>query len=231
MKRLVYTLFGALFILYYICYQGVLSHVLYYHEQHHLFLFSKSYFLQCVQSEGWLNYITNFIIQFFYYPILGSTILAFLLASVYWLTNSIIKIITGKNDLLQLSIIPSLILFFYTMEANHSLSILPGSLLCLLMLYLLLLFIQRYRNVFPLFRLPGISNKKIRILLTSLFLLGYTGYGFHYFFNNYNRNERIMLKAEQFVKSKDWRSVLEYTKKYLDTGRYNQLIRGTERSV
>lgn len=33
-----------------------------------------------------------------------------------------------------------------------------------------------------------------------------------------------MLKAEQFVKSKDWRSVLEYTKKYLDTGRYNQLI-------
>lgn len=39
MKRLVYTLFGALFILYYICYQGVLSHVLYYHEQHHLFLF------------------------------------------------------------------------------------------------------------------------------------------------------------------------------------------------
>lgn len=27
MKRLVYTLFGALFILYYICYQGVLSHV------------------------------------------------------------------------------------------------------------------------------------------------------------------------------------------------------------
>lgn len=112
MKRLVYTLFGALFILYYICYQGVLSHVLYYHEQHHLFLFSKSYFLQCVQSEGWLNYITNFIIQFFYYPILGSTILAFLLASVYWLTNSIIKIITGKNDLLQLSIIPSLILFF-----------------------------------------------------------------------------------------------------------------------
>ena len=39
MKRLVYTLFGALFILYYICYQGVLSHVLYYHEQHHLFPF------------------------------------------------------------------------------------------------------------------------------------------------------------------------------------------------
>ena len=135
MKRLVYTLFGILFVLYYICYQGALSHILYYHEQHHLFLFSKSYFVQCVQTEGWLNYITNFIIQFFYYPMLGSAILALLLALVYLLINSIIKIVTGKNDVLQLSIIPSLALFFYTMEADHSLSILPGSLLCLLLLY------------------------------------------------------------------------------------------------
>ena len=90
MKRLVYTLFGILFVLYYICYQGALSHILYYHEQHHLFLFSKSYFVQCVQTEGWLNYITNFIIQFFYYPMLGSAILALLLALVYLLINSII---------------------------------------------------------------------------------------------------------------------------------------------
>lgn len=185
MKRLVYTLFGILFVLYYICYQGALSHILYYHEQHHLFLFSKSYFVQCVQTEGWLNYITNFIIQFFYYPMLGSAILALLLALVYLLINSIIKIVTGKNDVLQLSIIPSLALFFYTMEADHSLSILPGSLLCLLLLYLFLFFIQWYWKLFPLLGLPDISNKKIRVLLTSLFLLGYAGYGFYYFFTNY----------------------------------------------
>lgn len=224
MKRLVYTLFGILFVLYYICYQGALSHILYYHEQHHLFLFSKSYFVQCVQTEGWLNYITNFIIQFFYYPMLGSAILALLLALVYLLINSIIKIVTGKNDVLQLSIIPSLALFFYTMEADHSLSILPGSLLCLLLLYLFLFFIQWYWKLFPLLGLPDISNKKIRVLLTSLFLLGYAGYGFYYFFTNYNKSERIMLKAEQLVKAKDWNGALEYTKKYLDTGRYNQLI-------
>lgn len=91
------------------------------------------------------------------------------------------------------------------------------------MLYLLLLFIQRYRNVFPLFRLPGISNKNTYFINFSFFTRIYRIW-FSLFFNNYNRNERIMLKAEQFVKSKDWRSVLEYTKKYLDTGRYNQLI-------
>ncbi len=224
MKRLIYTLFGILFLLYYICYQGALSHILYYHEQHHLFLFSKAYFVQCVQSEGWLNYITNFIIQFFYYPILGSAILALLLALVYLLINSIIKIVTGKNDLLQLSIIPSLALFFYTMEADHSLSILSGTLLCLLLLYLFLFFIQWYWKLFPLWGLPDISNKKMRVLLTSLFLLGYAGYGFYYFVTNYNRSERIMLKSEQLVKAADWNRVLEHTKKYLDTGRYNQLI-------
>ena len=42
---------------------------------------------------------------------LGSAILALLLALVYLLINSIIKIVTGKNDVLQLSIIPSLALF------------------------------------------------------------------------------------------------------------------------
>lgn len=116
------------------------------------------------------------------------------------------------------------LLFFYTMEADHSLSILSGSLLCLLLLYLFLFFIQWYWKLFPLLGLPDISNKKIRVLLTSLFLLGYAGYGFYYFFTNYNKSERIMLKAEQLVKAKDWNGALEYTKKYLDTGRYNQLI-------
>lgn len=62
-----------------------------------------------------------------------------------------------------------------------------------------------------LFRLPGISNKKIRILLTSLFTRIYRIW-FSLFFYNYNRNERIMLKSRTVCKSKDWRSVLEYTK-------------------
>lgn len=123
------------------------------------FPFSKSYFLQCVQSEGWLNYITNFIIQFFYYPILGSTILAFLLASVYWLTNSIIKIITGKNDLLQLSIIPSLILFLYNGSESFSFYITRKSAMPVDALFASFVYSTLPKRI-SLFRLPGISNKK-----------------------------------------------------------------------
>ena len=61
MKRLPYLLFALLFIIYFLCYQGVLSHVIYYHEQHHLFLFSKEYFLKQIHTEGLLGYLTDFI--------------------------------------------------------------------------------------------------------------------------------------------------------------------------
>lgn len=91
MKRLPHLLFALLFIIYFLCYQGVLSHVIYYHEQHHLFLFSKEYFLKQIHTEGLLSYLTDFIIQFFYMPALGSAILAGILAGIYLLTHYNIK--------------------------------------------------------------------------------------------------------------------------------------------
>ena len=146
MKRLTYILMGVLFLLYYICYQGVLSHIVFYHEEHHLFLFSNLYFHQCIQSEGWLGYLTNFIIQFFYIPSLGSAILALMLTLIYWFVNRIIKILSGKNDLLQLSLIPSLSFFFYTMSADHSLSVVTGGFLLLFLLYVILFLLQYSYN-------------------------------------------------------------------------------------
>lgn len=224
MKRLTYILMGVLFLLYYICYQGVLSHIVFYHEEHHLFLFSNLYFHQCIQSEGWLGYLTNFIIQFFYIPSLGSAILALMLTLIYWFVNRIIKILSGKNDLLQLSLIPSLSFFFYTMSADHSLSVVTGGFLLLFLLYVILFLLQYYYSLFPFFNIPRISNKYIRFVLSAICLAGYTGYGFYHFIHSYNRSERIMLKTEQLVKSGEWEKVLEYTNGYLMTGRSNQLI-------
>ncbi|MCY6346513.1 DUF6057 family protein [Bacteroides fragilis] len=87
MKRLPYLLFLLLFITYFLCYQGVLSHVIYYHEQHHLFLFSKEYFSKQIHTEGLIAYLNDFIVQFFYIPILGSAILSGILAGIYLLTH------------------------------------------------------------------------------------------------------------------------------------------------
>ncbi|MCS2497726.1 DUF6057 family protein [Bacteroides fragilis] len=64
-KYFPYILFIFLFFIYFLCYQSVLSHVIYYQEQHHLFLYSKTFFLQHIQSQGWMSYLTAFIIQFF----------------------------------------------------------------------------------------------------------------------------------------------------------------------
>ncbi len=224
MKRLHYILFGVLFLIYYSCYVGVLSHIIFYHEQHHLFLFSCDYFRQCMASEGLIYYLTDFIIQFFYIPELGSGLLAFIIASVYLLSHQIIRKISGGNDLLQLSVIPSLGLFFYTLSADRALTLVTGCFLYLLLLYLMLMFIQRCRKIFPLFKINYPLRQSVRIGVTLLFLAVYAGFGYRYFVRNYKRSERIMLKAEQYVKAKEWDKVLTYTSHYWKSGRTNQLI-------
>lgn len=133
-KYFPYILFIFLFFIYFLCYQSVLSHVIYYQEQHHLFLYSKTFFLQQIQSQGWMSYLTAFIIQFFHIPTIGSILLAGILALIYLLTNDAIKKITGHNDLLLLSLIPSIYLFLYSMTVDHSLTPIIATFLGLLIM-------------------------------------------------------------------------------------------------
>lgn len=162
MKRLPYLLFLLLFITYFLCYQGVLSHVIYYHEQHHLFLFSKEYFFKQIHTEGLIAYLNDFVVQFFYIPILGSAILSGILAGIYLLTHYSFKKITGQTDLLQLSLFPSICLFIYTMPVDHSLTPVVGVFLGLLLLAGINLFITKQWKCF--IRIPWINvhgNKRI----------------------------------------------------------------------
>lgn len=224
MKRLVYILFGLLWLVYGFAYSVALSHVLFYHEQHHLFLFSSAYFEHCIESEGGLGYATNFLIQFFHVPFLGSALLALCLALVYLLAQLAIRRLTGKYDLLQLSVLPSLLLFLHTMEASHSLQPVVGTLLALLALHLVLFLLKRFTSLLPLFPLPPIPQRKLSLAVVSLALLVYAAYGSHRFYHAFNHSERIMLRAEQAVKARQWDEVLTFTGRYLASGRSNQLI-------
>ena len=132
--------------------------------------------------------------------------------------------ISGGNDLLQLSMLPSLGLFFYTMSADRALTLVTGCFLTLMLLYFVLLLIQRCWKVFPLFKINYTIRQSVRICLTLLILAGYAGFGYRYFVRHYKRSERIMLKAEEYVKSKEWEKVLTYTSHYWRSGRTNQLI-------
>ncbi len=223
-RKRAFILWIILCAVYYSAYRGALSHIIFYQEQHHLFLFSKEYFYEQWHTEGILRYLTDFVIQFFYHPAVGSALLSFLIASVYPLTYHLIWEVAGKNDGLHLSLFPSLGLFFYTMSADHSLTFVVGSFLVLL--FLVVALIPLHRRILPLSCLVRMRMFSAKTgLVISLLLLALYGAGsYFYFLRSYNHSERIMLKAEQHVKQKEWEKVLQYTERYLNTGRNNQLI-------
>ncbi|UVO87311.1 DUF6057 family protein [Bacteroides fragilis] len=160
MKRLPHLLFALLFIIYFLCYQGVLSHVIYYHEQHHLFLFSKEYFLKQIHTEGLLSYLTDFIIQFFYMPALGKCYISRYIGGNLSVDTLQHKKITGQPDILQLSLIPSVSLFIYTLPVDHSLTLIIGAFLGLLILGCIAFFISGIWKNITLHRINVPGKKK-----------------------------------------------------------------------
>lgn len=223
-KLLKYGVWGLLTLGYSLAYTGNLSHIIAYHEQHHLFLFSKAYFEQQILSEGLLSYLTDFLIQFFYYPTGGSILLAVIIASIYLLTRNLIRLVFGKEDWLHLSVIPSLLLFYYTMTVNHSLTVVTGTFLGLTAANLLLGIFHRFMPLLPIPEIIPIRKKNVRIAMVSIAILAYGCFGYYYYVKNYNRNEGITLKAAMYVKAKDWKNVLKYTELYLSGGQHNQII-------
>lgn len=166
-KKLTYVIFAILFLCYFMAYMGNLLHIIAYHEQHHLFLYTEAYFEQQLQSEGFFYYLTAFIIQFFYYPWLGCTLLALLLALVYLMTSNIIRLSFGKQDLFHLGIIPSLLLFYYTMEASHTLVPVTVTVLSLGLVNLILWIFRRRMPLIPILQNTHIQQKKLRMGLQA----------------------------------------------------------------
>ena len=125
MKRHIhFILFAIMLVLFVVCYEGVLKHVILYQEQHHLFLFSFEYLRSTVLSDGWTGYLGNFLVQFFYYPTLGGVLLSLLIASLYLMLYKSFYWLTGRVDLLQLSLVPSLYFFLKSMAPDYELGVL-----------------------------------------------------------------------------------------------------------
>lgn len=224
-KHLHYILAFLLFCFYIIVYEDTLSHIIYYQEQHHLFLFTKAYLVQTLHTEGFVSYLTNFIIQFFYYPLLGSCIMAFLLTSIYLLVRFNIRKITGLADVVQVSMIPSLVLFLKTMHVDYSLTSLVTVWLLVLAVSIVNLFTKRlWSGLHRRIRSFKFSSLTFWLLSVGCVLI-YAFGTFHLFVNNYPMQEYRMLKAEKAVKEKKWDEVLEQTDKYMKRfNRPNQLM-------
>lgn len=226
MKRLSYLLGILLFAICFFCFygDGPLAHVLYYQEQHHLFLFSKDYFLNQLYMGGIAAYLADFFIQFFYLPLLGSALMATLLVSIYLLTRFCIQRITHKADFLQLSLLPSIYLLVRFTSVEFPVVTLVEWLLWLLLLACVTSF------PLPLWKaltwIPDTDrfSKKIKYSVLTLLILVYAGTGFYYFVYSYNMAERIMVMTDKYVGERKWEQVLSLTNKYLRTRGGNQLI-------
>lgn len=253
MKRLSIILYICLFLIFFLLLEEPMSHIPYYHEQHHLFLFSRAYLESHLSYPGQLSdYLTDFCIQFFYLPHTGKLLFAFLLSLPYLLNTLIVKRWTQKADYTQSGLILPLYLLVQHESIDYPLTHTVGTDLCLLLFYLVSLIRPvRWRclllpvAIIGLLLIGGwkyptitlaylivsmgltlstdryVTKKIIRLSVTAVCLLSYTGVTFYYFVNSYNMRERRILEAEIHLKAGEWEEVMESCRRYRGN---NQLV-------
>lgn len=129
-----------------------LSHLVGYHEQHHLFLFSRSYLNEhLLTAETRLHYITDFFIQFFYNRSIGIFLFSLLLASLYLFNTLCSFRITGKSDPLQIPLFIPLFLIVHYTSVHFPVSHAVGLFFCSLTFLPVLFLRGKSRYIFFLF--------------------------------------------------------------------------------
>lgn len=94
-------------------------------EQYQMFLFDANYFLERIVLPGGLaDYISEFLVQFYYMPVLGGTIIALLLMSIQAISWGLMKQYGMKSVFpgYLLSFVPSIVLWCAMGDQNLLLS-------------------------------------------------------------------------------------------------------------
>lgn len=205
----------SLFTVFLIALLTLQAHVIFYQEQHALFLFDAAYIKQTIHDQGIIYCLGAFIIQFYHIPWLGASIVAAMLTAIYLMTESIIRRLTGLRDLLQLGAAAAVGLYFTLHGVDQNPGIVTAVFLALLVAQASSLRISALRksSLRPLqFALP--------IVLAAAYIMG----GYWWELRNYDRNERAMIRAERAVKQGDWDLAINITENYINLGRNNTLM-------
>lgn len=210
----------ALFVCVLISLLTLQDHALFYQEQHSLFLFSREYYHHIIHWEGPLAYIGAFMVQFYYYPWLGASIVAAMLTCIYLMIESIIFRLTGKRDLFQLGVIAAVALYFTLDGIEDSPAWVAISFVGLGLIWIAIRIIFRKRNR----KILQQSLKTWQIIMPLALCAIYIFVGFRLEMKDYNREERAMIRAERAVKKGNWDEAIEITSQYLSTGRVNRLM-------
>ena len=85
-----------------------------YHEQFQMFLFTKSYFMERMSLPGGLaDYVSEFLVQFYYYPLFGALIVAALLLGIQLIAYQLIKKLGDQDVAYILSFVPVMFVWHY----------------------------------------------------------------------------------------------------------------------
>ena len=121
-KPLLSLLFGVAVVIFWaVPYVGGLC----FQEQYQMFLFDTGYFLERIVLPGGLaDYISEFLVQFYYMPVLGGAIIALLLMSIQATSWGLMKQYGMKSDFpgYLLSFVPSIVLWCAMGDQNLLLS-------------------------------------------------------------------------------------------------------------
>lgn len=245
---LYFSILGALLFLF----LDSLYHVIIYTEQHHLFLFNNEYLHKhLIEPNLRLDYITDFVVQFFYIPFIGAILISLLLSALYLLNTTITYRIVQHSDPLQLALVPPLLLVVAHTSVDFSFNCLVGIFITMLLLFLISLLKGWKRYIlmlcgyilllcligwkFPTYAVAAILisclsavtlgkihiGKRLLITTTIVLVCIYGGTTFYWFLKSYNNRERIILEANASVKAGEWENVLRCAKRYRGD---NQLI-------
>lgn len=102
-----------------------------------MFLFDSDYFISRIVLPGGLSdYLSEFLVQFYYIPVIGAVILSLLYVLIQRLIWVVSKVFCNKNDWYPLSFIPSILLWFYMGDENVMLSFVISVIMALLSMYM-----------------------------------------------------------------------------------------------
>lgn len=106
-----------------------------FHEQNQLFLFTSHYFTERIAVAGGLaDYVSEFLVQFYYYPTVGACILASVMIIIQWLLYRALRPSFGgnTNSAFLYSLLPLALLWMHTLDENTMLCYLVGIIFTLL---------------------------------------------------------------------------------------------------
>ncbi len=246
MKTYIRYIVGTILFAAFFCgYYYLAPHVLYFQEQHHLFLWSADYWSRMAHLRGWAYPLMSFMVQFSYYPALGAAAWALLLTAIYFMLQSIVFRLTGLRDLLQISAIVPVYLFTTVI----SIDVYPVAPIkwgvWIFVIWVIAMLIGRYlpwtrrRKPAPAADTQadghegapaGKRSASVTMLwLSPVMAIMYVAAGYQFIVKDMvtgpiHEAERTMLTTEKAVREGRWHDVVDLTNAWAATGRKNHLM-------